>query len=311
MCQLRSIWGVGLCLALAGCATTEQRVLIGPGGGPVPPALGLAPAPPAPPPPVLAANSACGCQAVPPPMPPPVIVQPGSVVPIAAPRDSLLTWMTSGAARFFPGLTVRNAPTSAALRDGGMQRTSNEEEPTPLPLVMTIAVPRAGAAGGPSPEPVAAVNADPSVGSVAPSPPPTGGSTSPHQGEVVSLEYEDDPAPAGRPRLASDGRRVTPPLPLVVPAPAREGPEATYPASFSSAPVPSPALAPAPAPAPAPTPTDSSALTSIPKTREVWPTRQPWRPRLLPRVVGWFQKAGGRNEPAERAASPSAVPGSN
>ena len=145
----RSMGAIGLCLGLAGCAGTQQRLVFGPGNTP-----GARTA---------AAHSSCGCGPAQRPMlpsanPSPPVTALASRPPVPPPLPS---------ARFFPLLgeqdvapadplenpradwlgvrTVQGVEGRATpiLRDGAMDRASTEEPlPPVLPLVLKIADPR-------------------------------------------------------------------------------------------------------------------------------------------------------------------------
>jgi len=159
------------------------------------------------------------------------------------------------------------------LRDPSMERTSTEEPlPPALPLVLKIAAPRdvPEGAGAPAAE-VVSTEVD--------------SSSAPQSletlqgGEVVALEYADDPILAGRPRLGDDGR--VRPGSRSSGDPTHYGPDPTYPAAYYAG---------------------GSAPTSVPKNREVWPVMRPWRPTLLPRVWRRIREAvAGSATPASRA----------
>jgi hypothetical protein len=185
---------------------------------------------------------------------------------------------------------------ASVLSDGKMLRTSAEEDPKPLPLIVKIAASGSTPAIVEAPEPVAPVVAeDPSPPDTTPdgepadtplaaegsASPDSGEPSPPESGEGIALERVDDPALAGRPRLSRDGT-------LIVPRPqngdpTRYGPDPTYPASYYA---------------------PGAAPTSVPKTHEVWPTRTPWRPTLLSRV---FQRFRGKTGGANPAAAPATV----
>ena len=212
MRRSRSIWGIVLCLGLAGCAGTQQRAVFGPGNG----AGGQ---------PVLAnahvhahSLSTCGCGPVKPPVP--FAVMPSPPVAMLALRQP----EPLPAARFFPlfyeGEGARADPRESpradwlgvrttlgnekrvtpVLRDRQMERTSasTEEQAPALPLVMRIAVPRDVPEGDGLQAPVTIVAEEP----FSPSP---GTEALPSRGGAIGLEYVDNPALAGRPRLGNDG----------------------------------------------------------------------------------------------------------
>jgi hypothetical protein len=285
----RTIWGVGLCLGLTGCAATHQGVALGPAAGP-----GARP--------VLIAHSLpqphvhCGCGPTQRPVLPPAPMT--SEVP---PAEATMTL-----ARFFPRLhesdgvpadpleTVRPDPLGVrttlvvptVLRDGGMVLAAAEERSPDLPLIMKIASPPDTAS--PSPAPVTSVDMiepspvsferapenmpvaaeGPTGDAVVPPGPP--GPASPQPVGAIGLEYVDDPALAGRPRLAADGTLIPGPRP--VGDPTGYGPDPTYPASYSAG---------------------GSSPASVPRTREVWPTRRPWRPTMLSWMFQRFRKPEG------------------
>jgi hypothetical protein len=130
--------------------------------------------------------------------------------------------------------------------------------------------------GAPAPLPAATATA---AAATMPSPAPRGGAP-------IALEFEENPALAGRPRLSQDGSLLPGPRGAVG-GPRGDTPDSTYPASFAG---------------------DASNLTSMPKTREVWPTWQPWRPTLLSRAWRRFRKEKEGAEPEPGAGSePSAA----
>lgn len=173
---------------------------------------------------------------------------------------------------------------TSGRRDSEMVRTTGDEELPPLPVTMSIAVPSGNAAAtapdttaqqpGPPPAPP-----DDPTEAMLPAAAEDAAPSPPRSDPSIPLEQVDDPGLAGRPRLQQDG--------TVAPRPSqgdptRYGPEPTYPAAYYDNP---------------------AAPTSVPKTREVWPTRQPWRPTLLSRIARRFRKV---EDPPEDSRPPSA-----
>jgi hypothetical protein len=171
------------------------------------------------------------------------------------------------------------------LDDGKMERTSAEEPESDLPRVEKItagsdAAPPAPAATIDLPEPAPAPAASeggagdmpvaveaPSGDAPTPAQPPA--QALPQPAAAIPLEHVEDPSLAGRPRLAQDGTLI--PRPRAAGDPAY-GPDPTFPASYAA---------------------DGTAPTSVPRNREVWPTRRPWRPTLLSRMIQRFRRDDG------------------
>jgi hypothetical protein len=179
--------------------------------------------------------------------------------------------------RTVQGNAGRAAP---ILRDGATERASTQEpSPPPLPLVLKIGVPSAlpNSPGPQAPEPEPMAQPTPAAEVTAAPVPPA-------HGQVIALEYADDPVLQGRPRLGADGA-MSPGLPSSVDV-ERYGPEPTYPAAYYAG---------------------GTAPTSVPRSRELWPVAQPWHPTVLPRVWRRIRAAlGGGSAPAS-PSSPSAV----
>jgi hypothetical protein len=141
------------------------------------------------------------------------------------------------------------------LRDRAMERASTEEPlPAVLPLLLKVGAPRDVPEGA---APIAAEVVSAEV--YPPSAPQV--LEPPQSGEVVALEYVEDPVLAGRPRLGNDGSVRS--ASHSGGDPTRYGSDPTYPAAYYA---------------------EGSAPASVPKNREVWPALRPWHPTLLPRV---------------------------
>ena len=289
----QSMWGIGLCLGLAGCAGTQQRVAFGPGN-----LLGARTA---------AAHSHCGCGRA--PQSPLPAAHPSPPVTALASRPPSPPALPS--ARFFPRLQEQDgAPVdplenpradwlgvrtvqgnqggaTPSVRDGATERTSTDERlPPVLPVVLKVAPPLDVPEGAEAQAPeVVSAEADSSSATQGLVPlqggiPALGGEPAPRASPgAITLEYADEPVLAGRPRLASDGS--VRPAPRSGGDPTRYGPDPTYPAAYYP---------------------EGSAPTSVPKNREVWPVSRPWRPTLLPRVWRRIREAvTGTDAPASSA----------
>jgi hypothetical protein len=291
MKRLCFLWGIGLCLGLAGCAGTQQRVILAPQHPPGPGTL-VAHAHRFPPPP-------CGCVPATVPAPPLILPPPAPALASRLPQPL-------PAARFLPRfderdrirvdplenprpdwLGVRTTSVTPAqmrptLRDEKTERTA-AAEPTPPSLpMMTISVPHDTSEGGAMPGPGANPGQEPFA-------PPAVAETpalAPPGGEgAIPLEYEDDPALLGRPRLSNDGTLI--PGPRRGGNPVSYGPEPTYPTAYYA---------------------PGTAPTSVPKTREVWSDARPRRPSLLARVLGRVRKAVGGDDAASVPTSTGSEP---
>jgi hypothetical protein len=125
------------------------------------------------------------------------------------------------------------------------------------------------------------------------------GAALPRRDGAITLEYVDaeDPALAGRPRLAADGTMIPSPRPRPGAGadPTRYGPDPTFPASYYAG---------------------GNAPTSVPRTREVWPGAgaPSSRPTLLSRIWRRFRTTDGTSTTAGpgaqaiAAAGPGAAP---
>ena len=312
------MWGVGLCLGLTGCAMTERRVVLGPEGN-VPGSAS-----------VLAAHSQgrfrppvnpvapCGCGQVQPPL---TLYGPQGPSDPSSQSPSSKTAL----ARFLPSiqdhqgaenpreavrpdpLGVRTIPIEpTVLLDKRMVRAARDDlssdrpaiedretPPAPAPndpvahvdiAALTPAPTSTPPASEPSPGGMPAAAVEPTGEASNPMPKqaeaqtqpqkePTENPTLPAPGPAITLEFDGDPTLAGRPRLASDGTLVPGPRPRFEgETVATYGPEPTFPASYAA---------------------DGGAPTSVPKTREVWPTRRPWRPTVFSRIFQRYRKDEG------------------
>jgi hypothetical protein len=165
------------------------------------------------------------------------------------------------------------------LRDSKMERASAEEPaPPPLPVVMRItdSPDELEETALPAPEPAAVLATVAPVPATEPSPSGRSG--------IIELEYSDQPALAGRPRMRADGA-VLPPR-RTERGPERYGPEPTYPAAYYA---------------------EGSAPASVPRSREVWPAPHSGRPNLIARLWQRLHRASGTGAPTSAATGSGVV----